>query len=55
MSPPSSNTGRGALDRVEDATIALAEALNNIEEHAYGGRPDLPVLLRIIQPRGPEM
>jgi hypothetical protein len=27
------------LDRVEDATIALAEALNNIEEHAYAGRP----------------
>jgi hypothetical protein len=32
---------------VEDATIALAEALNNIEEHAYSGRPDLPVLVEI--------
>jgi serine/threonine-protein kinase RsbW len=41
------------LDRVEDATIALAEALNNIEEHAYAGRPDLPVLLRIMtNPKG---
>lgn len=28
---------------VEDATIALAEALNNIEEHAYEGRRGLPV------------
>lgn len=32
---------------VEDATIALAEALNNIEEHAYGGRRDLPVVVGI--------
>jgi serine/threonine-protein kinase RsbW len=32
---------------VEDATIALAEALNNIEEHAYSGRPDQPVLVDI--------
>jgi len=32
-------------DKVEDATIALAEALNNIEEHAYGGRSGLPVLV----------
>jgi serine/threonine-protein kinase RsbW len=35
---------------VEDATIALAEALNNIEEHAYSGRPDLPVL--VVSTRG---
>jgi hypothetical protein len=32
---------------VEDATIALAEALNNIEEHAYEGRPEQPVLVEI--------
>jgi serine/threonine-protein kinase RsbW len=32
---------------IDDATIALAEALNNIEEHAYGGRHDLPVLVDI--------
>jgi serine/threonine-protein kinase RsbW len=33
--------------KVEDATIALAEALNNIEEHAYAGRSGLPVLVEI--------
>ena len=33
---------------VEDANIALAEALNNIEEHAYAGQRDLPVLLRLV-------
>jgi anti-sigma regulatory factor (Ser/Thr protein kinase) len=32
---------------VEDASIALAEALNNIEEHAYSGRPEQPVLVEI--------
>jgi hypothetical protein len=31
---------------VEDASIALAEALNNIEEHAYSGRPEQPVWSR---------
>lgn len=28
---------------VEDGTIALSEALNNVEEHAYGGRNGGPV------------
>lgn len=28
---------------VEDGTIVLAEVLNNIEEHAYGGRAGEPV------------
>jgi anti-sigma regulatory factor (Ser/Thr protein kinase) len=28
-------------------SIALAEALNNIEEHAYSGRPEQPVLVEI--------
>lgn len=32
---------------VDDATIALAEALNNIEEHAYDGERGLPVLIDI--------
>lgn len=41
-------TGRGLPhDKVEDATIALAEALNNIEEHAYAGQSGLPVLIEI--------
>jgi serine/threonine-protein kinase RsbW len=42
--------GREGVPRgvVEDTTIALAEALNNIEEHAYGGLPDLPVQLCIV-------
>lgn len=35
------------VSMVEDATIALAEALNNIEEHAYGGGRDLPVVVGI--------
>lgn len=30
-------------DLVEDAIIALAEALNNVEEHAYAGETGLPV------------
>jgi serine/threonine-protein kinase RsbW len=34
-------------DMVEDATIALAEVLNNIEEHAYEGRPGCPVVIEI--------
>jgi serine/threonine-protein kinase RsbW len=33
--------------KVEDATIALAEALNNIEEHAYGGGIGHPVLVEL--------
>lgn len=32
---------------IDDATIALAEALNNIEEHAYAGRRGLPVLIDV--------
>jgi serine/threonine-protein kinase RsbW len=33
--------------QVDDASIALAEALNNIEEHAYSGRREQPVWVEI--------
>lgn len=33
---------------VEDANIALAEALNNIEEHAYRGQRGFPVTLNLV-------
>jgi serine/threonine-protein kinase RsbW len=32
---------------VEDTTIVLAEVLNNVEEHAYGGRAGEPVTIEI--------
>jgi len=32
-----------ARDLVDDAEIALAEAVNNVEEHAYSGETGLPV------------
>ncbi len=32
---------------IEDAAIALAEALNNVEEHAYEGQAGFPVCVKI--------
>lgn len=32
---------------IEDATIVLAEILNNVEEHAYAGRAGQPVAIKI--------
>lgn len=32
---------------IDDGTIVLAEVLNNVEEHAYGGRSGAPVTVRL--------
>lgn len=40
--------GRKGLSAMrDDVALALGEALNNIEEHAYAGRSDGPIVLRV--------